>query len=59
MSYGASLTDANRRAEQSGALCCEQSAVEPAAAELVEPKAETKGNADQQSTRRDREPGER
>ena len=30
----------------------EQSAVEPTAAELVEPRTETKGNADQQSTRR-------
>jgi RNA-directed DNA polymerase len=30
----------------------EQSAAEPAAAELVEPRAETKGNANQQSTHR-------
>src|SRR2546427_1782820 len=30
----------------------EQAAAEPTAAELVEPRTETKGNADQQSTRR-------
>ena len=30
----------------------EQSAMEPAAAELVEPRTETKGNAGQQSTHR-------
>jgi len=41
---------AMKPANKAGQLTAEQSAAEPTAAEPVEPRAGTKGNADQQST---------
>src|SRR5256714_3691823 len=45
-----SVIVAAKPANKAAHLAAEQSAAEPAAAEPVEPRAETKGNADQQST---------
>src|SRR3974377_789804 len=45
---------AMKPANKAGQLTAEQSAAEPTAAEPVEPRAGTKGNADQQSTSRPR-----
>src|SRR5712671_4600492 len=47
-----SVVVAVKPANKVACTAAEQSAAEPAAAESVEPRAETKGNAGQQSTRR-------